>query len=313
MSRPVSSAAQRAASSDATVRTALVQIGGAAVLWGTAGIVVQFVRQSTGLSPVSIGFHRLVIAAVVLLLLRGVRWRLLGAALRAAPWILVLSGVALGAYQALYFLAVAYSGVSVATVVSLGVAPVSAICWEAVRARRMPQRRTMVVLAAAVAGLVLITLFGAEPHASAPRALLGLLAAFGSGLGYAATIVMGRHLPADVAPMTLTTTSATIGALTLAPFALLAGIAFEPEIADVVMLLHLGVVTTAVAYGLFYAGLRNTAGSSAAVVTLLEALTAAVLAVVVLDEPLPVGVLVGAALLLGAITAIYLTPQRREA
>ena len=75
------------------------------------------------------------------------------------------------------------------------------------------------------------------------------------------------------------------------------------------MLGYLGVVTTAVAYGLFYDGLRTTRGSAAAVVTLLEALAATVLAVVVLGEPLPAQALAGATVLLGAVAALYVAPQ----
>ena len=52
---------------------------------------------------------------------------------------------------------------------------------------------------------------------------------------------------------------------------------------------------------LFYAGLRTTSGSAAVVLTLLEPLTAALLAVVVLGERLTLPITVGGLLLLGAV------------
>ncbi|SIN39753.1 DMT family transporter [Micromonospora cremea] len=301
------------ASAVTQARTGLIQITVTGVLWGTTGVAVQLLRESTGLSPVSIGFHRLAIAALVLLACTAGRLGALLAALRAAPVPLLLTGVGLGLYQALYFAAVALAGVGVATVVSLGLAPVLAAAWESARARRVPGPLRLGTLAAAVAGLALITGATAQPTTAAPAPLLGLLAAAGSGLGYAVTTLISRQVSQRTAPMTLTTISTVIGALTLAPLALVAGVGLPVRVDTVALLLHLGVVTTAVAYALFYAGLRTTPGSVAAVLTLLEALTAATLAVALLHEPLPLPVIVGGALLLTAVAATYLAPTRADA
>ncbi|MBM0280111.1 DMT family transporter, partial [Micromonospora tarensis] len=138
------------------------------------------------------------------------------------------------------------------------------------------------------------------------------LAAVGSGLGYAVTTLISRQVSQHTAPMTLTTVSTALGALTLAPFALVAGVSAPVRPDTVALLLHLGVVTTAVAYALFYAGLRTTPGSVAAVLTLLEPLTAAALAVALLHEPLPLPVLGGGGLLLTAVAATYLAPGRAD-
>ncbi|WP_430500655.1 DMT family transporter [Micromonospora trifolii] len=303
---PAASAASHAA------RSGLIQITVTGVLWGTTGVAVQLLREGTGLSPVSIGFHRLAIAALVLLACTAGRLRTLVATLRAAPVPLLLTGVGLGLYQALYFAAVAWAGVSVATIVSLGLAPVLAAAWESAHARRLPGPLRLGTLVAAVAGLVLITAATEHPGAAAPAPLLGLLAAAGSGLGYAVTTLISRQVSQRTAPMALTTISTTVGALTLAPFALVAGVSVPVRLDTVALLLHLGVVTTAVAYALFYAGLRTTPGSVAAVLTLLEPLTAAALAVALLHEPLPLPVIVGGGLLLTAVAATYLAPDRAE-
>lgn len=303
---PAASAARHAA------RSGLIQITVTGVLWGTTGVAVQLLREGTGLSPVSIGFHRLAIAALVLLACTAGRLRTVVSALRAAPVPLLLTGVGLGLYQALYFAAVAWAGVSVATIVSLGLAPVLAAAWESVHARRLPGPLRLSTLVAAVAGLVLITGATGQPGAAAPAPLLGLLAAAGSGLGYAVTTLISRQVSQRTAPMTLTTISTVVGALTLAPFALVAGVGLPVRPDTVALLLHLGVITTAVAYALFYAGLRTTPGSVAAVLTLLEPLTAAALAVALLREPLPLPVIVGGVLLLTAVAATYLAPDRAD-
>lgn len=294
-------------------RAGLVQITVAALLWGTTGVVVQLLCDLTGLNPVSIGFYRLAIAAVLLLALMGCRLGELGNTFRAAPVALPLAGLGLGAYQALYFLAVPMVGVSVATVVSLGLAPVLTVGWEAVQARRLPSRTTVGSSVAGVAGLVLITLSTTQPTAATPQPLLGLLAAIGCGVCYAASTIVGRHLAQRATSMAINTGSNLVGALALAPLALVSGVAVPAQPLPVGLLLYLGLVTTAVAYALFYAGLRTISGGVAAVLTLLEPVAAALLAILILAEPLSAATVAGSVLLVGSIGALYLTPARHLA
>jgi len=293
-------------------RSGLIAIVVAGILWGTTGVVVQLVRQSAGVSPVGVGFYRLAIAALALLVFSARQLRSAVSTLRSHQRYLLLIGTGLGAYQALYFIAVAWGGVAIATVVSLGLAPVLVAGWEALRSRRRPTRAALCSMTAAVIGLALITGCTVSPTGAAPRPLLGLLAALGSGLGYAVTTVLSRAVSQHVQPLTLTAASTAIGALMLLPFALLSSdFTFPLRSAAAGMLAYLGIVATAVAYALFYTGLRTTAGSVAVVLTLLEPLTAAVLAVIVLGEHVSLSLAAGGGLLLGAVLiASFSTAQR---
>ncbi|MFF0377683.1 DMT family transporter [Actinoplanes missouriensis] len=298
-------------SATAGARLSLLQLSAAGILWGTAGVVVQVVAESTGLGAVAIGFYRLLSAAAVLLLLglftrdstpaTGARQLL--AAFRGAPVVIVLAGAGLAAYQALYFVAVRLGGVSIATVVSLGIAPVLLSAWETARTRQRPGTGVLAASAAALLGLALIA--GATVDTGAPAAGLGLLAAVGSGVVYAASTALSRHTTQGVQPLTLTTLSCTIGAITLLPIAAVEGLAFTPQAKPIALLGYAGAITTALAYALFYTGLRRTTGSVAVVVTLLEPLTAALLAVLLIDEPLGAATIAGGALLLGAVATLY--------
>ena len=69
-------------------------------------------------------------------------------------------------------------------------------------------------------------------------------------------------------------------------------------------LLYLGVITMALAYALLYAGLRTVSGSAAGIATLLEPVTAAVAAAIVLGERLGVLGVVGTLLLLAAVAGL---------
>ncbi|KUL32762.1 transporter [Actinoplanes awajinensis subsp. mycoplanecinus] len=284
----------------------LLQLSVAGVLWGTAGVVVQVVARRTGLGAVAIGFYRLLFAAGAMLILgRGSR-RQIGAAFRSAPVAVIAGGVGLAAYQALYFLAVRLTGVSVATVVSLGLAPVLLSAWETIRTRQRPGNAELGATAAAIIGLVLISAVAGTGSAET----LGLLAAVASGTVYAGATALSRRTTQGVPPLVLTTLSCTIGAITLAPIALAQGVTFTPSGETLALLTYLGVITTALAYACFYTGLRHTTGSVAVVVTLLEPLAAALLAVVLLGEPLAVPTIVGGLLLLGAVTTLYLDTGR---
>jgi DME family drug/metabolite transporter len=68
----------------------------------------------------------------------------------------------------------------------------------------------------------------------------------------------------------------------------------------------MGVMATAVAYGLFFHGLRSTTSDVASVLTLLEPLAATTLAVALLHEQLTLRMVLGGGLMLAAIAALYL-------
>ena len=289
----------------AGARMSLLQVSAAGVLWGTTGVVVQVVAEHTGLGALAIGFYRLAVAAAVLLLLGFPARERIGAAFRAAPAAVIAAGVGLAAYQALYFLAVRLGGVSVATVVSLGIAPVLLSSWETWHTRQRPSTASLAASAAAIAGLVLIAGATVEPGATS-TAGLGLLAAIGSGVVYAASTGLSRHTTQGMEPLILTTLSCTVGAVALLPLAAAEGLAFTPRLTPIGLLLYAGAITTALAYALFYTGLRRISSSVAVVVTLLEPLAAAILAVLLIDEPLGVTTIAGGVLLLGAVTSLYL-------
>ena len=290
----------------------LLQICLAGVLWGTGGLGVQVIRDQVPMSVLTISAWRMAIAAVVLfVVLLGIRQLpSLVTLVRAHPGRVVLVGCGTAAYQALYFGSVVAVGVSVSTVVSLGLAPVLLTVAESVRRRSAPARTDIGVLVLAIAGLVLVSL-AAGAHEPGPHPTLGVLLAVGSGATYAATTAVGRSLTLATSPLTLTTATTSVGAVALMTCAafggsLTAGLG-NPTVS--LTLVYLGVFTMALAYGLFYAGLRTVPGSAAVIATLLEPVTAAVVAALWLDERLGVAGIVGTALILLAVAGL----GRREA
>jgi DME family drug/metabolite transporter len=133
--------------------------------------------------------------------------------------------------------------------------------------------------------------------------LLGALLATGSALGYALVTMASGGVPAGVP---VTPVAFTVGALLLTPAALAAGLRFPHDGVAVALLLYLGLVPSAIAYRFFFAGIRSVPGPVASIVTLLEPLTATVLATSFLGERLTVPALLGGLLVLGAVAGLYL-------
>jgi len=132
--------------------------------------------------------------------------------------------------------------------------------------------------------------------------VLGVLAAVGSGSAYAVATAVGEPLARSAEPLVLTTATTLCGACGLVPVALLTGgpwLTGDPV--AVGTLLYLGALTFALAYGLLYAGLRTTSSSAAVVATLVEPVTAALVAAAFLGERLGPAGLVGIVLVVAAI------------
>jgi DME family drug/metabolite transporter len=176
---------------------------------------------------------------------------------------------------------------------------------EAVRERTVPDARALAVLACALAGLALVTGSGGT---AGPRPLLGVLEAVGSGLAYAASTAVSGPLSVRLGPLPITFASSLIGAVLLAPAVVLTRAALPRTPTGVAGVVWLGVIATVVAYGLFYAGLRTTPGSVAMILTLLEPVTAVGLAAALLGEHLTAANVLGGALLVAAVAALYLRP-----
>jgi DME family drug/metabolite transporter len=290
-------------------RWGLAQISLAGVLWGTGGLGVQLIREREAMSVLTISAWRMLLAAVVLaavvVLLR--QGSAVAGLARERPVRAVLVGTGTASYQALYFGAIVAAGVTVATVVSLGLAPVLLTVVESIRRRRRPTRTRLLVLAAALGGLLLVSLTSGSGE-TGPHPTLGVLLAAGSGAAYAAATELGRPLAQRAGPLALTATTTTVGALVLMPFGLVASagdnvlVSSDPSVNAI--LLYLGVLTMALAYGLLYSGLRATTASAAVVATLLEPVTAAAVAAAVLDERLGGLGIAGTLLILAAVAGL---------
>ncbi|MCO1616644.1 DMT family transporter [Micromonospora sp. CPM1] len=281
----------------------------AAIAWGTGGAAAAVLYDTSGLGPVTVSFWRF--AGGVLLLAAGhLTLRRPSGFVRAPSrhrWRqVVTTGVGLAVYQTAYFAAVGYAGLAVATMVTLGAGPILIALGSRLTLGERLGRSGAVTVAAALVGLAL--LLGGGSAGSAPAPALGLACALLSAGGYAAVTVLNRKLGRDGGGQTSLLGGFAVGMICLLPLALLEGIL--PTAGDtrqtVGLLAFLAVAPTAVAYTLFFAGLAAVRATTASVIALVEPVTAALIAVLLLDERLTVTAVLGSVVLLAAVVALML-------
>lgn len=281
----------------------------AGVSWGTGGLLGSLLGRETGLTPLAVAAYRLglggllVLVAVAGLTLAGLAPRPAfadAAHRRSALRRIGLLAVLAAAFQACYFTAVSLTTVGLATLVTIGTAPVVVVAVETLRGRT--RRRSLPVVVLALLGLGLLVglpITGADPLTAAA----GAAAAVVAGSGFAVMTLIGSRPVPGLDPMVATGASFVVGGLLLAvPAAALGGMAFTVTSSGIGLLALFVVLPTALAYTAYFRGLgATTSPGTGAVLALLEPLTAAALAAVVLGERLGVTGTVGALLLAVAV------------
>jgi DME family drug/metabolite transporter len=251
----------------------------AAVLWGTTGAAQALAPP--GAAPVSVGAVRLALGGLALLGIAIARRTLSG----GRPWppgLTLLAAACIAGYQICFFAAVATTGVAVGTIVGIGSAPVlaGALAWLVQRVN--PGRRWAAATALAVLGCTLLALSGGE----ATFRLQGIFLALGAGACYALYTLASKRLLENRPPEAVMAVVFCLGALLLSPALLLADPGWLGQPGGLAVALHLGLVTTALAYTLFGRGLRSIPAASAVTLSLAEPLTAGLLGVFLLGEKL---------------------------
>lgn len=272
----------------------------AGVLWGTIGPAAAIVDEHTALSPLQTSFWRLAIAVVPLGMLA-----ILAARATARPTrSLLLFGLAVGALtgasQLAYFAAVASAGIAIPTLIANGLGPILTAVGQTVVFRERPDSRTLAAMAAALTGLALLVLDGTGEMTAA-----GVLLAVVAAITYAAYALAAGPASRRMDVTVLNAAAIAGGALAMLPFVLAAGGPGVPgSAAGWFAILHLGLVVSGLAYGLYFSAARVLPSTHLTILTLLEPLVATVIAIALFGEALTLGAITGGVLMLGAVAAL---------
>ncbi|MFE7121213.1 DMT family transporter [Streptomyces sp. NPDC057654] len=300
----------------------LLYVTVAAASWGTAGAAAAFLYDSSGLGPLALTFWRTLGGLVLLLAVRALRSRRSQPAAprayeptRSRVTRILVTGVGFTVFQAGYFGAVAGTGLAVGTVLTMGTAPVLvAFGGRALLGERIGAGGAVAV-AGALTGLAVLMLGSGGTGTVRPA---GVAFALLSAAAYATITLYTRHLGRQGRasdPRAATMTSFAVGSVCLLPLAAVEGLWPHAHHLgrSLGMMAYLVAVPSVLAYGLFFAGLAAVRSTTVTVITLIEPVTAAVIAVALLGERLTAATALGTAVLLGAVGALAVAEARSSA
>lgn len=275
----------------------------AAICWGTTGTAQAL--APAGATPLAVGTLRLLIGGSALLL-----WALGRRQLRWRGWPPAAIATAIGAiagYQLFFFAGVARTGVAVGTVVAIGAAPVLAGLLGLLLLGERPTLRWLAATSLAIAGCTLLITADGDLQIDLP----GVILAIGAGGAYALYTIASKDLLRVQPPDAVTAVAFFGGALLLAPLLFFVDLAWLAQPQGMLAALHLGVVTTALAYMLYIRGLLTLPTTTAVTLALAEPLTAALLGTLVLGERLTAPALSGMALIFAGLIVLTSGAWRR--
>jgi len=280
---------------------------GAALSFGTSGVFARGLIDA-GWTPGAAVTVRMWVAAIVLLVptlvaLRG-RW----AMVRKNAGMIVMYGLlAVTTAQLCYFQAVAVMDVGIALLIEY-TAPIAVILWLWVRRGERPSRRSIIGAVIAFAGLVLMldVLTGGDVNVG------GILFALGAMVGAATYFVLSGRGDTGLPPIALAGLGLLIGSIGLTVAAVVGVLPFSWTTADVefrlltvpwfVPVVAVGVIATALAYGLGIASTRILGSRLASFIALSEVVAAMVFGWLMLGQvPGPVQAIGGMLVLAGVI------------
>lgn len=301
-----------------SVGRGLLYVTFAATAWGTAGAAASLLYAGSGLGPLALTFWRSAGGALLLFAaLRLGRGRRRVRASSAPVGQILVTGLGLTVFQAAYFCSVAATGLTVATVVTLGSGPVLIALGARLTLGERLGRGGLTAVGGALAGLAVLVL-GGDGGADGQVRPAGVALALLSAAGYACVTVVTRRTGragGDFDPLLMSLWSFAICAVCVLPFAV--GEGLLPQAHGLgrtaVLLAYLAAVPTALAYGLYFAGAAVVRAATVSVVALIEPVSAVVLAVSVLGERLVGATVLGTVVLLSAVAVLGLQEARQGA
>ncbi len=164
----------------------------------------------------------------------------------------------------------------------------------------------------AVGVVAVVVLVGWSPLEPGLTTLLAVAAGLGAPLSYAIAGNFARARLADIEPLEIATGMVTAGALVALPLALLSGAPHGLALDGTVSLLAVGILSTAVAWPIFFRVLRHTTPTAASTATFIVPAFAITWGSIVLAEPVGVGLLVGFGLILVSLVLVLgIMPPKR--
>lgn len=278
-----------------------VAVAGLSASFGLVSIIVRGVD----LDAAVLVFFRCLFAvpaiALALLLTRRLFVLTRGRTLKAA----LLLGTTLGAHWFVFFETIKLSSVAFA-VLTAYMAPIIVALLAPVVLPEQRSRIALVALVPAAAGLALVALAGGDGIEVTP---LAVLTGLGTALTYAALVIGTKAISASVSAAGLTFWNYSLAGLVMVPL-LFGADRVLPRAEELVYVVLLGVVFTALSGYLYVWLIRKVTAQTMGLIAYLEVVSAALLAWVIFEEELTWQVIVGGALIiLSGLAVVLFEPE----
>ncbi|WP_339900839.1 DMT family transporter [Paraglaciecola polaris] len=259
------------------------------LLWGTTGTAATF---APNVSPAAMGAFAMGGGGLILAVsaYRQVRHHYLKILLLKRLWL--FSALALAIYPLAFYTAMGLAGVAVGTVVSIASAPFFAAVLECLISKEVNiTKRWFVSFALGLVGIALLAFSESSTGENNTDKMMGIALGLLAGLTYAiyawgAKTMIDKGVQSQAAMGSIF----GLGAMVLLPSLLFSGDNLFASSTNTIVVFYMAVIPMALGYFAFGYGLRHIKASSASLLTLLEPVVAAILAVLVVGEVIsPVG------------------------
>ncbi|MBQ8172338.1 MAG: EamA family transporter [Mailhella sp.] len=256
-----------------------------------------------GATPYAIGAIRMLVGGLCLLAFCAARGRVP----RLHGWPvknLLLAVVGIAGYQLCFFRGTLEAGVAIGTVAAMGFTTVVAAILGLIFLKTIPNREWYISTAIALVGLILMN-WGKADDFSLPALIFPLAA----GAAYGITLTFSGPLMDDHPADTSMTAVLLISALVLLPGLLMEDLSWVFTLKGFVACIHLGLVTSALAFICTLSGLHLTTPAIAATLSLAEPVCAALLGFFCLGEAVSPTSLTGIVLILLSTLLLVILPS----
>ena len=284
-------------------------VGGLFVLIGalcfsTTGFT-QALIVDDGASSYAIGTIRMLFGGLLLLGLCAIR----GTLPVRRGWdlkCLFLTVFGVGVYQLCFFKGTLQAGVAMGTLAAMGFTPVVAAILGAIFYKVIPSKQWYISTIIGVTGLILMN-WGKTGDFN-PGALFFPLAA---GACYGFTLTFSKPLLKVFPAETVMTVVLLICGMCMLPGMLTEDLSWMLTPRGILATLHLGVVTTAMAYFFTIVGLKMVTSATAATLSLAEPVGAALLGILILGEAVSPTSFTGIALIIASTLLLVVWPEKK--
>jgi len=275
------------------------------LIFGTIGIFVQYINLSSAVLACS----RAIIGTVFLIVcIALMRMKLNWAAMWGQKMVLFFSGIALGFNWIFLFEAYKYTTVAIATLCYY-MAPVFVILLSPLILKERLTKKKVLCTFAAVIGAVLISGVTGVAGGSFTGIFFGLLTAF-----LYCSVMLLNKLIKGLSTMETTFAQLLIAAVVMSVYVLLTedvgAIVWNGSLIGLVLIV--GVVHTGISYLLFFSSVGELPAQTSAVFSYIDPITAILLSMMFLHQPMNGIQMIGAVLILGSTLLNELWAGKQE-